>query len=99
MANVSAALLPVLAFLAVLYTMDGFKLVPIRWVLFTLVSGGAAALLSLWLWTVLGLGAQAGQAATYYDAPILEETLKAIVLVALMLRGRIGFLVDAAVLG
>jgi RsiW-degrading membrane proteinase PrsW (M82 family) len=99
MANVAAALLPVLVFLTVLYTMDGFKLVPIRSVLVTLIAGGAAALLSWWLWTVLGLNAQAGQAVTFYDAPILEETLKAAVLIALMLRGRIGFLVDAAVHG
>jgi protease PrsW len=99
MANVAAALLPVLAFLTVLFTMDGFKLVPARWVLLTLLIGGGTALLSLWLWAILGLNAQAGLAGTYYDAPILEESLKASVLVALMLRGRIGFLVDAAVHG
>ena len=60
MANVAAALLPVLVFLAVLYTMDGFKLVPTRWVLLTLLTGGATALLSLWVWSLLGLNAQAG---------------------------------------
>jgi RsiW-degrading membrane proteinase PrsW (M82 family) len=99
MADVSAALLPVLVFLAVLYTMDGFKLVPTSWVLLTLLMGGATALLSLWAWSLLGLNTQAGQALTYYDAPILEESLKASVLVGLILRGRVGFLVDAAVLG
>jgi RsiW-degrading membrane proteinase PrsW (M82 family) len=99
MANVAAALLPVLVFLAVLYTMDGFKLVPTRWVLLTLLTGGGTALLSLWAWSLLGLNAQAGQVVTYYDAPILEESLKASVLVALILYGRVGFLIDAAVLG
>jgi len=99
MADVAAALLPVLVFLAVLYTMDGFKLVPTWWVLLTLLMGGATALLSLWAWSLLGLNTQVGQALTYYDAPILEESLKASVLVGLILRGRVGFLVDAAVLG
>jgi len=99
MADVTAALLPVLVFVAVLYTMDGFKLVPTWWVLLTLLMGGATALLSLWAWSLLGLNTQVGQALTYYDAPILEESLKASVLVGLILRGRVGFLVDAAVLG
>jgi protease PrsW len=99
MVNVAAALLPVLAFLFVLYTMDSFKLVPTRWVLVALLGGAGTALLSLWAWAILGLDAQTGQAVTYYDAPILEESLKASVLVILMLRGRIGFLVDAAVHG
>ena len=99
MINVAAALLPVVGFLAVLYTMDGFKLVTIRSVLATLAAGGCAALLSLWVWTILELNVQAGTAASYYDAPVLEEALKASLLVALMVRGRVGFLIDAAVLG
>ena len=99
MISIAAALLPVLAFLAVLYAMDSFKLVPIRSVLATLVAGGCTALVSLWLWDVLGLDLLAGHAATHYDAPILEETLKASVVIALMASGRVGFLVDGAVHG
>lgn len=99
MADIAAALLPVVGFLIVLYTMDGFKLVPIRSVLATLAGGSCAALVSLWLWHVLGLDGQAGNVATYYDAPLLEETLKASVVIGLMARGRVGFLVDAAVHG
>ena len=99
MADIAAALLPVVGFLIVLYTMDGFKLVPIRSVLATLAGGSCAALISLWLWHVLGLDGQAGNVATYYDAPLLEETLKASVVIGLMARGRVGFLVDAAVHG
>ena len=99
MADIAAALLPVVGFLIVLYTMDGFKLVPIRSVLATLAGGSCAALISLWLWHVLGLDGQAGNVATYYGAPLLEETLKASVVIGLMARGRVGFLVDAAVHG
>jgi len=99
MADIAAALLPVVGFLIVLYTMDGFKLVPIRSVLATLAAGGCAALVSLWLWNMLGLDGQTGNAVTYYDAPLLEEALKASIVVVLIARGRVGFLVDAAVHG
>jgi RsiW-degrading membrane proteinase PrsW (M82 family) len=99
MVDIAAALLPVVAFLAVLYTMDGFKLVPIRSVLSTLAAGGGAALVSLWLWSVFGLAAQAGNRAIYYDAPVIEEGLKAGIVAALIVSGRVGFLVDAAVHG
>src|SRR4029453_5912046 len=99
MANIAAALLPVVGFLIVLYAMDGFKLVPIRSVLTTLAAGGCAALVSLWLWNILGLDVRTDNVVTHYDAPLLEEALKASVVIALMTTGRVGFLVDAAVHG
>jgi len=99
MLSVALALLPVVGFLAVLFMMDSFKLVPIRWILAALAGGGAAALISLWLWSALGLDLSTGDAVSYYIAPIIEETLKASIIVALILRGRAGFLVDAAVQG
>lgn len=99
MVSIAAALLPVIGFLAVLYAMDSFKLVPIRSVLSTLIAGGCTALASLWLWNAIGLDVRGGNAGTYYDAPILEETLKSSIVVALMMSGRVGFLVDAAVHG
>ena len=99
MLSISLALLPVIGFLAVLFMMDSFKLVPIRWILAALAGGGAAALISLWLWSALGLDLSTGDAVSYYIAPIIEETLKASIIVVLILRGRAGFLVDAAVQG
>ena len=99
MASTAAALLPVVGFLIVLYAMDGFKLVPIRSVLMTLAAGGCAALVSLWLWNILGLDVRTDSVVTRYDAPLLEEALKASVVIALMTTGRVGFLVDAAVHG
>jgi len=99
MVDIAAALLPVIGFLVVLYTMDGFKLVPIRSVLIALAAGAGAAVASLWLWNILGLSVQESRAGTYYDAPILEEALKASVLIALIALGRVGFLVDAAIHG
>ena len=99
MLSISLALLPVIGFLAVLFMMDSFKLVPIKWILAALAGGAAAALTSLWLWSALGLDLRTGEAVSYYIAPIIEETLKASIIVVLILRGRAGFLVDAAVQG
>ena len=99
MLSVALALLPVVGFLAVLFAMDSFKLVPFRAVLGALVAGGGAALVALFVWSALGLDLQTGDAVSYYVAPVIEETLKSAVVVLLILRGRAGFLVDAAVQG
>ena len=99
MLSVALALLPVIGFLAVLFMMDSFKLVPIRAILAALAAGGVAALISLWLWSALGLDLQSGDTISRYLAPVVEETLKAGVVVFLIVRGRAGFLVDAAVQG
>jgi len=99
MLSVALALLPVVGFLAVLFMMDSFKLVPIRAILAALVAGSVAALISLWLWSALGLDLQSGDTISRYLAPVVEETLKAGVVVFLIVRGRAGFLVDAAVQG
>ena len=99
MLNAAVALLPVVGFLAVLFMMDSFRLVSIRSILAALAAGGAAAIVSLWLWSALGMDLQSAHGDSRYIAPVLEETLKAAVIVALILRGRAGFLVDAAVQG
>ncbi len=99
MLSAAAALLPVVGFLAALFLMDSFKLVPPRAIVFALLAGAAAALASLWLWPSLLMPGLSSDAASRYVAPVLEETLKAAIIVFLLLRGRAGFLVDAAVLG
>jgi RsiW-degrading membrane proteinase PrsW (M82 family) len=99
MLSVALALLPVVGFLVVLFMMDSFKLVPLRAILGALVGGGAAALVALWLWSAFGLDLLTGKAVSHYIAPVVEETLKGSIIVLLILRGRAGFLVDAAVQG
>jgi len=99
MLSAAAALLPVIGFLAALFFMDSFKLVPPRAVLLALLAGVAAAVLSLWLWPSLLVPGMSSDVASRYIAPLLEESLKASIIVFLLLRGRAGFLVDAAVLG
>jgi len=98
--NVALALLPVLLFLCLLFLLDSFKLVKPRSVLFALVAGALAALLAGRLNHAL-LTATGVPAAAYsrYAAPPIEESLKAVWLVLLVRRRRVGFLVDAGILG
>ena len=93
-------LLPVICFLAALVYLDSYKLVPIRRVLTVIALGCLTAALSypvslFWLETA-GIDFTT---YTRYIAPAFEEALKAAVVVALLRLNRIGFLVDAAILG
>lgn len=98
--SVAIALLPVLAFLAVLILCDSFKLVPTTMLARAIGAGAIAALatswLHAWLLDVTGL-----DIVTFsrYIAPISEETLKALFVIWALKRGQIGFLVDAAIVG
>ena len=93
-------LLPVTCFLAALVYLDSYKLVPIRRVLTVIALGCLTAALSypvslFWL----DLAGIDFTTYTRYIAPAFEEALKAAVIVALLRLNRIGFLVDAAILG
>lgn len=98
--NVALAVIPVLLLLLLLQLMDTFKLVRLTAVLTTIAAGVLVALVCLplhaWLLDVTGLPLPK---LTRYVAPITEECLKALVVVILLWRRRIGFLVDAAVHG
>jgi len=93
-------LLPVVCFLGALVYLDSYKLIPMRWILSTIGFGCVAAVLSYPIniagleWLQLGF-------ATYtrYAAPIVEEALKALIIIVLIRHNRIGFLVDAAIFG
>jgi len=98
--NIAVALLPVLLFLGLLVLLDSFKLVSLRSVLTALLAGAAAALagaqLNAWLLDAVPLSPAL---FSHYLAPPLEEALKALWVAVLLRRGRVGFLVDAAILG
>lgn len=98
--NVALALLPVLLFLALLVLLDSFKLVSMRQVLPALAAGGVAAVIGAKANVAL-LEASGVSTTAYsrYAAPLLEEALKALWIVPLIRRRRVGFLVDAAILG
>ncbi len=93
-------LLPVVCFLAVLVWLDSYKLVRVRLVLGTIGLGCVAAALS---YPINSAGLQVIHidfvSYTRYAAPVLEESLKALIIVMLIRHNRIGFLVDAAILG
>lgn len=94
------ALAPTIALLVVLDQLDSFRLVSLRTALTALVWGGMLAIVAYFLneavMDTTGMGI-----ATYtrYGAPIVEEGLKAAVMIYLFQRARIGFLVDAAIMG
>jgi RsiW-degrading membrane proteinase PrsW (M82 family) len=93
-------LLPVSCFLAALVYLDSYKLVPIRRVLMVIALGCCTAALSypvslFWL----DLAGVDFTTYTRFIAPAFEEALKALVIVILIRLNRVGFLVDAAILG
>ncbi len=94
------ALLPVLAFLLVLVLFDSFKLVPKLMLIRALGMGAVAGLVMIplhsWLLAATGLSATA---FARYVAPVTEETLKTLCLLYPLRRRKVGFLVDAAIIG
>src|SRR5215831_1666446 len=95
-----AGFLPVLIFLGMLIYLDSYKLVRLRWVVFTIVLGGAAAAASYAANSLL-LSYLAIDFTTYsrYISPVVEESAKALVLIWLIRSQRTGFLVDASIFG
>ncbi|MCW5590488.1 MAG: PrsW family intramembrane metalloprotease [Burkholderiales bacterium] len=93
-------LLPVLSFLAALLYLDSYKLVKLRSVIAVVCAGAAVAgagyLANGWLMGASGLEFRS---FTRYVAPVSEELLKGLVIVALVRAHRVGFLVDAAIFG
>jgi RsiW-degrading membrane proteinase PrsW (M82 family) len=93
-------LLPVFVFLVALVGLDSFKLVRPRLVLGTMALGGVAALIAYFAnGGLLELTQLPLREYSRYVAPLLEEMLKGAVIVLLITRHRIGFLIDAAILG
>jgi RsiW-degrading membrane proteinase PrsW (M82 family) len=93
-------LLPVVIFLSVLVYMDSYKLVRLRAVLVVIAAGGLAAFAAMflngWLLQTLDL---ALTPYSRYGAPLVEEGLKALIIVYLFRSHRVGFLVDSAIMG
>jgi len=98
--RVLLGLVPVACFLGILVALDSYKLVNLRNVLAVLAAGAAIAGASYGINGEL-LDRLDIDFITYtrYVAPPMEELLKAAILVALIRGHRIGFLVDAAIVG
>lgn len=93
-------LLPVLIFLIVLVYMDSYKLVSFRTVLWVILAGALLPVAGYWIngYAIAALGWDLPHYSRY-AAPIIEEGLKASVMIFLFRTNRIGFLVDSAILG
>jgi RsiW-degrading membrane proteinase PrsW (M82 family) len=87
---------PVVLFLAALVFLDSYKLVKLRMVVAIVACGMAVAVVSYF---ANGLVDVDFRILTRYVAPVIEEFLKALIIVVLIRKSRIGFLVDAAILG
>ena len=100
MLHALSALLPVLCFLGGLVLLDSYKLIRPKTVLLVLVAGMVTAALS-YLASMAALGPINLSMTTYsqYVAPLSEEIIKGLVIVWLVRAQRIGFLVDAAIMG
>ena len=103
--KIAVALAPVLVFLAGFMLLDAFRLVSWRTLALLLAVGGALAAALLGALT-FAAGFKAldelpiGQSNyTMYAAPAIEEALKAAIVTALFLRNRIGFMIDATIVG
>jgi len=100
LARAPVGLLPVLIFLVILVYMDSYKLVSLKTVLTVIVLGGLTAFAAMYVngW-LLGILDLQFSPFSRYVAPIVEESLKALVIVYLFRSNRIGFLVDSAIMG
>jgi len=98
--RVAVSLIPVFAFLGALVVLDSFKLLRPRFIIQAILVGCAAAVACLLVnpWTARALS-MGSAAHTRYAAPVVEEVLKAGYLAYLISRRRVGFMVDAAILG
>ncbi len=96
----AVAVAPVLVFLAVLILLDSYKLVRFKLVL-SMLAVGASCALAAYLINSAGFRAFASSPELYprFLAPVVEEILKASLLVYLLRSGRVGFAIDAAILG
>jgi len=94
------SLAPVFVFLVSLILLDSYKLVKARSVSAAILYGclvaGAAYVVNTWVQRNTGLHFLV---LTRYIAPIIEELLKALFIVFLLKRRRIGFMVDATIYG
>jgi len=94
------AIVPVIAFLAVFSQLDVFDLISIREIAVIVAAGAGTALVSLQVNSgVLVTFPIETTDFTRYVAPIIEECLKAIPIIVLFHRNRLGYKLDAGIAG
>ena len=97
---VAVGVLPVCLFLGALVLIDSYKLVALRAVLLSVGAGVIAAVASYGLNVSLRPALDLEFAPySWYVAPVVEESCKAVFVVYLLRRNKVGFVVDAAIHG
>lgn len=99
MVGFAVSFLPVFCFLMGLIALDSFKLVSVRTVFLAIVYGLVIAVVSYFANNFFIDGGIEYRTLYRYVAPAIEEVLKAVVVAVLIMRNRIGFVVDAAIIG
>ncbi|MDQ1264947.1 MAG: Protease PrsW [Bacteroidota bacterium] len=94
------SLLPVFIFLALLIYLDSFKLVRIGLILICIFWGIVSAAIAYFVNTAIinHVGITFSDYSKY-AAPFVEEILKALLIIYLMSKNKVGFMIDAAILG
>lgn len=100
MIKLLTALLPVTVFLLALRHFDSFKLVAWKALMIAIGYGALSALMSYFTngWVMSFFELDRGQLARL-GAPIVEEILKGALIIVFLARNRVGFVVDAAIMG
>jgi len=99
-ASVLVSLCPVFLFLLFLVLIDSYKLLKFSFLLKIIFFGCIAAAVSFGIANLIEMTFHTPiKSISLYVAPPLEETLKAIIVIILFYKKRIGFLVDAAIIG
>jgi protease PrsW len=100
MIKVLISLLPVFIFLIVLIYLDSYKLVKITNVLTAILIGFAASIISYFINKSL-INILPVTLTTYarYISPVIEESLKAVFIIYLLSKKKIGFMIDAVIYG
>ena len=97
---VAVSILPVFFFLGVLVLIDSYKLVALRAILLSVAAGVAAGLASYGVNVGLRPVLEVDLAHySMYVAPVVEESFKALFVIWLLQRSKVGFVVDAAIHG
>ena len=96
----AVSVLPVFLFLGALVVLDSYKLVALRAILLSVGAGVVAAVAGYVVNVSLrpALGVDVSHYSMYV-APVVEESLKAVFVVWLLQRSKVGFVVDAAIHG
>ncbi|TVP98809.1 MAG: PrsW family intramembrane metalloprotease [Balneolaceae bacterium] len=98
--EIIVAFVPILLFLLFMKLIDSFKLVTIKQTLLALLSGGLVAIVVMFLNYNLFVWLQISPADfSRFVAPVTEEFFKILFIVYLIRAKKVGFMVDAAIVG